>query len=88
MTTYPKPQDRVRVLDLDLILMPVVEYGRLTETIQFSSVQFSSVQKTLIIPQGTMLLWSWRACKIIIHKVERTIQQTQHHHQKSLTLTI
>ena len=42
MTTYPKPQDRVRVLDLDLILMPVVEYGRLTETIQFSSVQFSS----------------------------------------------
>ena len=27
-------------------------------------------------------------CKIIIHKVKRTIQQTQHHQQKSVTLTI
>ena len=52
------------------------------------SIQFSSIKKTLIIPQGAILLWSWRACKIIIHKVERTIQQKQHHQQKSLTLTI
>ena len=34
------------------------------------------------------MLWSWRARKIIIPKVKRTIQQTQHHRQKSLTLTI
>ena len=41
------------------------------------------------MPQGAILLWSWRARKIIIHKVKRTIQQTQHHHQqKGLTLTI
>ena len=46
------------------------------------------LKKTLIIPQGAILLWSWRARKIIIHKVKRTIQQTQHHQQKSLTLTI
>ena len=51
-------------------------------------IQFNSIQKTLIIPQGVILLWSWRARKIIIHKVKRTIQQTQHHQQKSLTLTI
>ena len=29
-----KTQDRVRVLDLDLILMHIVEYGTLTETMQ------------------------------------------------------
>ena len=54
----------------------------------FDSVQFNS--KTLIIPQGAILLLSWRARKIIIHKVKKTItiQQTQHHQQKSLTLTI
>ena len=23
-------------------------------------------KKTLIIPQGTILLWTWQACKIII----------------------
>ena len=53
----------------------------------FKYCKFSSVQITLIIPQGAILLWSWRARKIIIHKVKRTIQQTQHQ-QKSLTLTI
>ena len=41
---------------------------------QFSSVQFNS--KTLIIPQGAILLWLWRAHKKI-HKVKRTIQQTK-----------
>ena len=46
------------------------------------SIQFK-LKKTLIIPQGAILLWSWRARKIIIHKIKRTIQQTQHHHQKS-----
>ena len=50
--------------------------------------QFSSIKKTLIIPHGAVLLWSWRARKIIMHKVKRTIQQTQHHPRKSLTLTI
>ena len=49
--------------------------------------QFNSIQKTLIIPQGAILLWSWRARKKQQHKVKRTIQQTQHHQQKSLTLT-
>ena len=44
------------------------------------SIQFNSIRKTVIIPQGAVLLWSWQA-----HK---TIQQTQHHQQKSLTLTI
>ena len=24
-------------------------------------IQFNSIQKTLIIPQGAILLWSWRA---------------------------
>ena len=52
------------------------------------SIQFNSIQKTSIIPQGAILLWSWRACKIIIHKVKRTIQQTQHQQQQSLPLTI
>ena len=28
---------------------------------------FSSIQNKLIIPQGAVLLWSWRARKIIIH---------------------
>ena len=60
------------------------------EALQFSSIQFSSVQfkKTVIIPQGAILLWSWWTGKIIIHKVKKTIQQTQHHQQKNLTLTI
>ena len=31
-------------------------------------LQFSSIQKTLIIPQGAILLWPWRARKVIIHK--------------------
>ena len=50
---------------------------------------FNSIQETLIIPQGqgAISLWLWRARKII-HKVKRTLQQTQHHQQKSLTLTI
>ena len=26
-------------------------------------VQFNSIQKTLIIPQGAILLWSWQARK-------------------------
>ena len=49
--------------------------------LQFCSIQFNSIQKTLIIPQGAILLWTWRARKKIqkIHKVKRTIQQTQHH---------
>ena len=35
-----------------------------------NSVQFnSSIQKTLIIPHGAILLWLWRARKIIIHKL-------------------
>ena len=25
-----------------------------------SSIQFNSIKKTLIIPQGAILLWSWR----------------------------
>ena len=41
-----------------------------------------------IIPRGAILLWSWPARKIIMRKVKRTMQQTQHHQQKSLTLTI
>ena len=49
---------------------------------------FNLIQKTLIISQGAILLWSWRVHKIIIHKVKRTLQQTQHHQQKSVTLTI
>ena len=40
------------------------------------SIQFNSIQKTSIIPQGSILLWSWRAHKKI-HKVKRTIQQTK-----------
>ena len=32
-------------------------------------IQFGSIKKTLIIPQGAILLWSWRARKIIIHKL-------------------
>ena len=50
--------------------------------------QFNSIKQ--IIPQGTILLWSWRARKKTKkqkHKLKRTIQQTQHHQQKSLTLT-
>ena len=53
------------------------------------SIQFNS--KNFIIPQGAILLWSWRTRKKQqqkTHKVKRTIQQTQHHQQKSLTLTI
>ena len=50
--------------------------------------QFNSIfKKTAIIPQEAIFFWSWRARKII-HKVKRTKQQTQHHQQKSLTLTI
>ena len=36
-------------------------------------IQFNS--KTLIIPQGAILLWSWRAHQK--YKVKRTIQQTK-----------
>ena len=32
--------------------------------------QINSIKKTVIIPQGAILLWSWRARKIIIHKVK------------------
>ena len=46
------------------------------------------IKKTLIIPQGATLLWSWQARKMLLHKVKRTIRQTQHHQKKSLTLTI
>ena len=45
--------------------------------------KINSIQKALIIPQVEILLWSWRARKIIIHKVKRTIQQTQHLQKKS-----
>ena len=37
---------------------------------QFNS---NSIKKTLIIPQGAILLWSWRAHKKQ-HKVKRTLQ--------------
>ena len=61
-----------------------------------SNIQFNS--KTLIIPQGAILLWSWRARKQKptktkqkqtnkqkhTHKFKRTIQQTQHHQQRVL----
>ena len=47
-------------------------------------IQLNSIQTTLIIPQGAILLWSWWARKIMIHKVKRTIQQTQHNHQRVL----
>ena len=50
----------------------------------FSAVQF---KKTLIIPQGTILLWSWQAHKITIHKLRE--QYNKHNTtNKSLTLTI
>ena len=62
-------------------------HGSLLSLLSGSNKEFNSIKKTLIIPQGAILLWSWRAHKIIIHKVKRTIQQTQHHQQKSLTLT-
>jgi len=39
---------------------------------QFNS---NSIKKTLIIPQGAILLWSWRAHKKQ-HKVKRTLQHT------------
>ena len=45
-----------------------------------TSVQFNS--KTLIIPQGAILLWSWRAHKKYVKLRE------QYNKQKSLTLTI
>ena len=49
---------------------------------------FNSVQLKKTFPTGAILLWSWRALNII-HKITRTIQQqTQHHQQKGLTLTI
>ena len=50
--------------------------------------QFSSIKKTWITPQGAILLWSWWARKIVTYKVKRKIQQTQHHQQKSLTLSL
>ena len=57
----------------------LTEYGKLPEFLIFSvspcgTIQFNS--ETLIIPQGAILLWSWRARKKI-HKVKRTIQQTK-----------
>ena len=48
-------------------------------------IQFKfKIQIMLIIPQWAILLWSWRARKII-HNVKRTVQQTHHHQQKGLT---
>ena len=39
--------------------------------------QFNSIKKKKkIIPQEAVLLWSWRARKIIIHKVKRTMTAT------------
>ena len=68
--------------------MTRVQYSvLLLSALDLNTIQIQ-IQKTLIIPQGAILLWSWRARKIMIHKVKRTIQQTQHHQQKSLTLTI
>ena len=46
------------------------------------------IKKTVIIPQGAILLWSWRAPKITIHKGKRTIQQTKHHHHHQLQKSV
>ena len=69
-------------------LSPLLFFICLVLLLFLSSIQFNSIKKTLIIPQGAILLWSWRVRKITIQKVKRTIQQTQHHQQKSLNLTI
>ena len=36
----------------------------------YAPLTFNSIQKYLIFPQGAILLWSWRARKIIIHKLK------------------
>jgi len=48
----------------------------MTEGKIMSCLQFNSIKKTLIIPQGAILLWSWRAHKKIkkiqkIHEVKK-----------------
>ena len=55
-----------------------------------NSIQFN-LKKTLIIPQGAILLWSWRARKNLkkIIKVKRTItpiKETYFNHSKVMNI--
>ena len=66
--TSPSVSAVVSVLGLPLLWTgPLFLNARWESRWPRPSVQFNSVQKTLIIPQGAILLWSWRARKIIIH---------------------
>ena len=77
----------IRFCSLALLVWTVVQKVHHHRTVFF---QFNSIElkKTLIIPQGAILLWSWRARKKQQqqHKVKRTIQQTQHHFSLSFLI--
>ena len=62
--TSPSVSAVVSVLGLPLLWTgPLFLNARWESRWPRPSVQFNSVQKTLIIPQGAILLWSWRARK-------------------------
>ena len=46
--------------------------------VQFLVGVFSSIKKTLIIPQGAILLWSWRARKKINEYIKLREQYNKH----------
>ena len=50
-------------------------------------VQFNSIQKNLIIPQGAILLWSWQAHKKYI-KLRKQYNKQKSYFNRSIVINI